>query len=476
MYAKINTQYTAYYINMKKILIACITLLSIAAYGQQEQAREIRVGKYVPNVNAFGSIIIRSGEGRLHYYYDNNDEKVLHGNRSGFGKVQDWEGYYRDQAGNDYGKIYTNHTYSEDMNYVDGELNGPASMTYEKTVKRDIDVSPIKKYNVQIKGMYNKGVPDGLWEITVKDGNKVLVERYSYSNGSVVKYRKTVNGKVSVTAEKTVAGRWNYKAENIDVKNGIKKGAFIGYNGKARKAEAEQNAIIAKIVSNEYNADSLLTVGYGIGYTTTLTVEGADEVLTFMKKISGDIGLDKYDKYVNFDVSYSMLSRADTATWDDVKTICDNSNNPEELLTRGYFRIDTAHTNLYVTSKMKERGLEYVAGKRKLAHDNAKNSVLDMTAMSVNKKVETNGHAVTSESATHQEVTTMAQQNSSTKVKETKTKKKVKSSERKKRRKEARSKKSKLNKDSKTKVKEKKKKDKLSAKEKPRKNKKTKKK
>lgn len=290
--------------NMKKaITLLFSVLIGTVAMGQQ---KSIKTGTYSPRIKAF-DLIFENG-GKYHYYYDEYDNQVLHGKKSG-------KGTRNVNNGSEKGSI----SYSEEMNYKNGKLDGP--LFFDMKVSMSQRGKTVMDLDVHISGIYKEGLPHGEWKINHKCLNKLNGQtqlghvnteaQYKYINGSIEKYKLTfiTNGTSSVSgnceANKNKSGTWNIQSEKILVKNGIKKGYFIGGQGVEREVDEEQRLIIEQLVKADgnYDKEDLLSKGYVLEERTE-TIDGNS-----IYRGAGPCDLFELNVASRFNINYYVLKR-----------------------------------------------------------------------------------------------------------------------------------------------------------------------
>lgn len=329
---------------MKKVLLVTALLLSVVAYGQQ---RNIKTENYEPSIDYGYDIYFNNGT--YHYYYDDNDIKVLHGNKKGGGQKSLTLGY---------DKYYF--TYSEDANYKDGLIDGPLTVSLE--------VSGGKEYVVySVSGNYKNGKRDGVWIIKYNDRSGHLYWTYKYSDGELISLTldcasPKIKDNSSFTKE---GGLWSFKRGGIIVQKGVRIDKFIGKNGDRRSLDGEQNKILEDVIKNngKYDRDSLLKCGYTlISQSTEYGCYICEEDISPFSSAINWSNIKGSPRCGDFElkVEYLELARVHVATWDDVKILCDKYRDPEEALEYGRFRTTESVNTVYVTSDLKEKGLKYL--------------------------------------------------------------------------------------------------------------------
>lgn len=241
---------------MKKVIfVVLFAMVTVAVMGQN---RQIRTGSYdpLPDPLQYKDKSYK-GSGTFHYYYNANDDTVLHGKVSGTAK---WEERHLF-------KLYY-YTYSENYNYKDGKKDGIQKKTKTGTDKNGKIIS-----SLSIQNNYKDGIEDGVWshkymgmyryngDINYRFESGKLVEVYGTKDYGGYRLRIDKNGKLNLTTDK----------RGGTIKSGIRTDLFIGLNEKLREVDAEQKRIIDSLIRRVDNGEmldmeNLLRSGYVLIY------------------------------------------------------------------------------------------------------------------------------------------------------------------------------------------------------------------
>ncbi len=232
-------------------------MVTVAVMGQN---RQIRTGTYdpLPDPLQYKDKSYK-GSGTFHYYYNANDDTVLHGKVSGTAKWEEWHLF----------KLYY-YTYSENYNYKDGKKDGIQKKTKTGTDKNGKIIS-----SLSIQNNYKDGIEDGVWshkymgmyryngDINYRFESGKLVDVYGTKDYGGYRLKIDKNGKLNLTADKN----------GLTIKSGIRTDLFIGLNEKLREMDEEQKRIVDSLIrridnGEMVNKEGLICMGYTLVYDT----------------------------------------------------------------------------------------------------------------------------------------------------------------------------------------------------------------
>ena len=177
-----------------------------------------------------------------HYYYDNDDNEVKHGVSTA--------------------KLYTKETgspssFSETINYVDGNRHGSYSRTIEYTTRAK------KNARLKITGEYKNDKMSGNWTFNSVIGNERRNATFSVKDGVVVKFSDgstsfsvDANGKASLSGKPYISG-----------KNNVITGAMYDKTGNVVAASPKAKALTDAMLKREVPTKECVESGFYVSST-----------------------------------------------------------------------------------------------------------------------------------------------------------------------------------------------------------------
>lgn len=230
----------------------------------------------------------KEGTITYHYYYDENENKVMHGNWTK--KVNQM-----DQKGEGFMETKT-------MNYVDGVLQGDYSRNYK--VKQPIASRYIEEH---AKGKLQDGLPVGIWDLKkyinwgnskensdylINIANNRIVSLSSKSDGT--DFKRDNDGKVS--------GYLTFNNEKHIIQNGIVSNKILDKRRNYIQPTPKAKALIDKLLKGDVSQPELIENGYCF-YKYVMHFYDRVEPL-----LPGEIDRKRFDKdFIDQESTYSYL-------------------------------------------------------------------------------------------------------------------------------------------------------------------------
>ncbi len=300
------------------LLTAILVVLGTTVYGQQRKIQTVKEpckyeSGYWPSADPVDAVGTRS----YSYYYDENDNKVLHGPISINAKGKETHTYYINS--NSY-KTYKQDA-TKELIYTatckDGNLDGSA---YLKDCESPGQVKAIMvdPYSKEVYANFKDGKACGTWKYNIKypRNNVELSATINYENGKITglscdKTSFTLNSK----------GEVNGKIDGVDVKDGFAN-VFMRINGGYSELEDEQKQLLSQIKEKGITQETrsmLIQKHY-------LLMEDSKDFDLYKDIING-FPLGKHEEIESkCKVKYYYLKRIREATLQEIKDFCYPSN------------------------------------------------------------------------------------------------------------------------------------------------------
>ena len=324
------------------LLTAILVVLGATVYGQQRKIQTVKEpckyeSGYWPSADPVDAVGTRS----YSYYYDENDNKVLHGPISINAKGKETHTYYINS--NSY-KTYKQDATKEliyTANCKDGNLDGSA---YLKDCESpgQIKAIMVDPYSKEVYANFKDGKACGTWKYNIKyPRNKVeLSATINYENGKITglscdKASFTLNSK----------GEVNGKIDGVDVKDGFAN-VFMRINGDYSELEDEQKQLVSQIKEKGITQETrsmLIQKHY-------ILMENSKDFDLYKDIING-FPLGKHEEIESkCKVKYYYLKRIREATLKEIKEFC----SPYNFSKDNYLNMckNSMIGNLYVSDEM----------------------------------------------------------------------------------------------------------------------------
>lgn len=223
---------------MKKFLIALL-FIPIFVMGQKtiNEATKDFTGKAFFDYDLYTHAV-----GTYKYYYDDDDNKIMHG--TCVIKGDDWWGLHKEI------KLKTNGT----ATYTDGKLNGALTMSQTGT-------TPKSSASWSFKAAYTNGVPSGTWTYTETGitKNATMTASITWKEGRMSALKSETGVSITINNDGYIVSG---TVEGNSFKNGFLINKFIRKNGDWSQIESEQKALIDSYIAGTLSEDELFDKGY----------------------------------------------------------------------------------------------------------------------------------------------------------------------------------------------------------------------
>ena len=305
---------------MKRILFFLFTsVLTTTVFSQKLVTEPIKLG-------FSSSVWGHAFAGTYQFYYDDNDEKVKHGNLI----INE-----KDQS--------TGETVALTAVYKNNKLNGAF------TFKHYDDAFTTN--NVSVSGFYDNGEPTGTWKYHWSGTKMVRSGMYDYSqkapdenieltikNNKLISYKNSRNG-LDVSL---INGGWTGKIDDVTITNDFNETTYIDTKGNSRSCEAKQKDIINKYRAKTITLDSVLNLGYTIDEITYFH-ENVDYKYFFSDDfIKSQNTIEWLDLKLppKSEITYFTLKKVELLSYEEAVDMINNGKTLSDVL-RYYMSTDT---------------------------------------------------------------------------------------------------------------------------------------
>lgn len=379
---------------MKNIIFFITIIFPIVAFSQAKSIKNESFDQTRPDPLGY----YNTWHGTRQFYYDNDDNKILHG----ILKIDD-------KFSGTKSNISINETYRVNANYTDGKINGPFNLFFD--VSRNVSG---KKINTKwsVLGTYKNNVGDGEWKVILSgtaNGQTYSEEHFTkFCDGELVKYEFSeiannkkithLNFKIEEGYLSGIVTLYTYGDQSIgkyDIKTNIICNEFIRLTGHTSETDVTERTIIASlsdsILKGTYPKDWLLQQGYVLkekDYAYPLC-----DKLYKLLYYTDNINLSYFDNnalQLSYKPALFQLKKVRLATYEQLVSWAENYEdsydayynhnqykNKEELSSKKYIFIedalqktdhvkiepkntDDASREYYITSTIKNQFLEYI--------------------------------------------------------------------------------------------------------------------
>lgn len=282
------------------------------------------------------------------FYYDENDQKVLHG--PCIIKADN-----KDNSNANFKRIFF---YEEKMNYKHGKEDGAYSKVrkldnqYKYRSMANTRESASVQIQTKITGFYKEGRKEGVWNYFQKANEESIYDSYDYTevyrNDTLIEYTNRMTGEhfnYKYVADKESGETKRLKSGIIDgykVKDGIVQSHFIRLNGDVSPIEDDA---IKDYLSHAENPVELLPILVEHGYT--LVTHNNDNEICMLKRI----------KNASYNECMALLN-------DFYST-----QNNFKILASSFFKyhcLSTTHKSLYAKQVVVDSLMPYINNQLKL--------------------------------------------------------------------------------------------------------------
>lgn len=352
---------------MNKIITSLVLLCGILvvsiAFGQNHTINQYSE-KYSEEV---GSYIWATGTAQGHYYYDKDDNKVLHGNLTinvndkllskSTSWIPEWKGEW-------ICKITAN------AKYIDGKLDGPLTKLINFS-------GGYKTGSLNLKANYKNGLPDGIWTCSDnldRDDNEQIT--LTWKEGKVIAY-KCSNGSITINNDTLISGT----IKGYSYKNNICVNKFLRKNNEVSEIEPDAKALVEAYIEGKISKDSLLNNGYVL---RELRLGWGEEIYSsiFCLKRAWIEYFDKNFKYPQ-EPNIMILAKATIISFEDLVNYFENNkklNTPYEWYIK-----NMEYGNCRVSNSAKIKFIEYYNKREVELHKEANENIAQSVTSTLTK-------------------------------------------------------------------------------------------
>lgn len=391
---------------MKKYLLFMV-MLPMIVLGQETKTDELTL-----RIKSLSGYRLEFN-GKYHYYYNDDDNKVRHGalicddqnsySVSGASLKLNYKSSanYHKRSQESYsvpgGDIKAK--YKSSANYYEDSLDGAINIDFEEYV-----LTQGKKANshVVFNGHFDKGIITGKWNIQNDlsfDGKRVIVTYIAnFLNGEMLSFVFSVTDKVkgvtstecslSVNPNKTITGSFKADASEYVFQNSIITNYFYRKTGEKSEPETKERDLIDKLISGTIDDEGLLNQGYVL----------RDEYMSYLKDFDRDfvnllydLGMSYYLDEIHYSKSFNndlmALEKVKLGTYDEAVNIIEkdknlnyNQTNPNSYLNylaRTLRMINEEHRlycndKIYLTEEVGLQVINYINEEKRLVEEKLK--------------------------------------------------------------------------------------------------------
>ena len=249
------------------------------------------------------------------FYYDENDQKVLHG--PCIIKADN-----KDNSNPNFKRIFF---YEEKINYKHGKEDGAYSKIrkldnqYKYRSMANTKESASVQIQTKISGFYKEGEKDGTWNYYQKANQESIYDNFDYTevyqNGTLIEYTNRTTGEnytYKYVTDKETGKTIRLKSGTVDeyiVKNGFVQSHFIRLNGDVSPVENDVTNVIKQYLDDADNPVEIIPALVENGFT--LVKPKNDDEIYILKRIkisSYDECMELLNDYYSTQENFSIMA------------------------------------------------------------------------------------------------------------------------------------------------------------------------
>lgn len=335
----------------KILFLVTILTISISVFPQSRKIEQKTVVKSQKFQDLFEGLSNDDVTIKFNGYYNDDDEFVYHGPvTSNHSVTYKGDGYWMAK-----GAAITI-TYTVKGNYVDGNLNGP--LTISKFYKATYQGATLTcKYDLSAN--YAKGIPNGKWTVVGSESGSLNGQRgkenynlvATYKNGKITSYDNGKGEKFTFNEDGTFSGNYN-----DDVyKNSINTSNFIRKTGETTKLSDEAKILVDGLVNGNLKDSVLFKKGYIQNVLETdflgkmnICFYWMDFFDIYIYDSNFASSLEQHYRDKNYTTNLKTLKRVDFLSWEEIKSHLDVINFNKFDFVQNYYYSYSDGVTIYI--------------------------------------------------------------------------------------------------------------------------------